>query len=143
MMRFSKSIEIVAPAERVWAVMSDVERWHEWTPTVRSIRRRDPGPLRPGSRAIVRQPRFPPAFWKVTELQPGRSFTWISRGPGFLVTAHHVVERAGDGSVATVSLLFSGPFGPLFGRLTKDLNERYLSLEAAGLKRRSEEAGAR
>jgi uncharacterized membrane protein len=139
MTSFSTSVTILAPAERAWSVMSDIERWHEWTPTIRSIRRRDAGPLRVGSRAIIRQPRLPPALWTVTDLQPGRSFTWVSRAPGIRVTAHHQVE-AGDGeSRAALSLAFTGPLGPLFGWLTRRINERYLALEAAGLKRRSEQ----
>ncbi len=139
MTTYKTRVDILASPDRVWSIMSDIERWHEWTPTVRSIRRRDAGPLRVGSRAVVRQPRLPPALWRVTGLQPGRSFTWVSRGPGFLVTAHHSVEPSGAGSQATLSLEFTGWLGPLFARLTKGINERYLALEAAGLKRRSEE----
>ena len=39
----------------------------------------------------------------------------------------------------TLSIHFDGLLGPLWGWLTRRLNERYLGLEAAGLKRRSEE----
>jgi hypothetical protein len=45
----------------------------------------------------------------------------------------------GSGSRATLSLQFTGLFGPLAGLLTRGLNDRYLKLEAAGLKRQSEE----
>jgi uncharacterized protein YndB with AHSA1/START domain len=31
MRTFSTQIDINASPERVWAVMSDVERWHVWT----------------------------------------------------------------------------------------------------------------
>ena len=134
---FSIDVDIAASPDRVWAVMRDIEKWHEWTPSVRSVTRRDRGPLRHGSQAWVRQPRFPPAFWTVTEVGE-HSFTWVSRAPGMVVTARHSVSQAGDGSRATLSLNFAGLLGPLFGRLTRDINNRYLAMEAAGLKRRSE-----
>lgn len=138
MTHFSISIEIRAPSDRVWAVMSDIERWPEWTPTVTSIQRLDRGPLAVGSRARIRQPKLPPAKWQVTELEEGRSFTWVSRGPGVRVTARHGVEANQGGSQATLSLQFSGFFGPLVARLTRGLNQRYLALEAKGLRERSE-----
>jgi hypothetical protein len=134
---FSINVDIAAAPDRVWAVMSDIEKWHEWTPSVKSIARRDQGPLRPGSQAWVRQPKFPPAFWTVTEVGD-RGFTWVSRAPGMMVTARHYVTPVGDGSRATLSLNFAGLLGPFFGRLTRDINNRYLAMEAAGLKRRSE-----
>jgi hypothetical protein len=56
MTQFSITVEIPAPPDRVWAVMADIERWSDWTPTVTSIRRLDPGPLAVGSRARIRQP---------------------------------------------------------------------------------------
>lgn len=134
---FSIAIEIPAPTDRVWAVMSDVERWPEWTPTVTRIERLDQGPLVVGSRAHIRQPKLPPATWKVTELVPGHSFTWVTQSPGVLVIAHHRVESTVDGTRATLSLRFSGLLGPLVARMTRGLNERYLGLEANGLKARS------
>ena len=136
-MDFSISVDIAAPPDRVWAVMSDIEKWREWTASVRSITLRDPGPLRTGSRAWVRQPKFPPAHWTVTDVS-ARSFTWVSRAPGMVVTARHSVTPIGTGSRATLSLNFAGIFGPFFGRLTRDINNRYLAMEAAGLKRHSE-----
>jgi uncharacterized membrane protein len=137
MRKFSTSIDIGAPAERVWAVMSDIERWHEWTPSVVSIKRLDTGPFDVGSRAIVRQPRFPPALWRVVAIEPGR-FTWVSTAPGLLIVARHFVESAGVASRATLSLELQGVFGGLLGQLTKDITERYLAFEAKGLKARSE-----
>jgi uncharacterized membrane protein len=139
---FRISVKIQAPAERVWAVMRDIERWPEWTPTVTRIRRLGDGPLAVGSRALVWQPKLLPAKWEVTELkEQERTFTWITRAPGLRVTAKHWVEAARDGSRAALSLNFSGPLGGLFARLTRKLNDRYLALEAKGLKERSEKSG--
>ncbi len=138
MTQFSISVEIQASPDRVWGVLYDIERWPEWTPTVTSIQRVDRGPLAVGSRARIRQPKLPPAEWQVTELEEGRSFTWVSRSPGVRVTARHGVEANQGGSQATLSLQFAGLLGPLVARLTRSLNERYLALEARGLRERSE-----
>lgn len=138
MRQFRVSVDIGAPPERVWEVMSDIERWHEWTASVTSIRKLDSGPLRVGARALIRQPKFPAASWKVSALEPGRSFTWISAAPGLRTVAHHVVEPAGRGSRATLSVDMQGIFGRVLARLTKGITERYLRLEADGLKARSE-----
>jgi len=139
---FERSVDIAAPPDVVWGVMSEAERWHEWTPSVRSIRLLDSAPLRVGGRALVRQPRFPPALWKVTALEPGRSFTWKSGLPGMWVYASHSVNGSGRGTRAVLSLRYEGPVGKLLARLTRDITNRYLDLEATGLKRRSEERAA-
>ena len=48
---FSLSVEIQASSERVWEVLSNIECWPAWTPTVTSIQRVDRGPLVVGSQA--------------------------------------------------------------------------------------------
>jgi hypothetical protein len=139
MRQFSVVIDIPAPAPRVWEVMSDVERWHEWTASITSVKRLDAGPLTVGSRVIIRQPKFPPAWWKVTAIEPGRSFSWVSGAPGLRAVARHSVEPTAAGSRAALSLDLHGLFGGVFGSMTKDITERYLALEANGLKARSEQ----
>jgi hypothetical protein len=134
---FSITVDIAALPERVWDVIKDVERWPEWTPSVKSVRRLDAGPLAPGSRAVIRQPRLPPAVWKVTDVER-YGFSWKTGSPGAWVVARHSVVATANGSRATLALLFTGLLGPLLGRLTQGLNDRYLKLEAAGLKQRSE-----
>ncbi len=138
MKKFSASADINAPAPRVWQVMTDVDRWHEWTASITSISRIGGAPFGMGMNALVRQPRFPPARWTVTEIVPGQSFTWTSSAPGLRVDGRHEIAPTPTGSRATVSVEFEGFFGDFFGGLTSAINGRYLALEAAGLKARSE-----
>ena len=140
-MDFDISINIGARPDQVWAVMSDVERWHEWTPSITSVEKLDPGPLAVGLRARVRQPKLPPAVWTVTWVEGGGGFTWISRAPGVLVSARHMIQAIAGGSRVRLSIAYAGFFGRLIGRLTKNLNRRYLGFEAEGLKRQCEVAG--
>jgi uncharacterized membrane protein len=137
-MRFEASIEVRAPAQQVFDVYSDVERWPEWTDSVTSVQRLDTGPLRVGSRARISQPRLPTAEWEVVELVPGQSFSWTARGPGIRTTGHHLIT-SGDGPVTvTAALEQAGPLGPVLGLMTKGLTERYLQMEVRGLKARCE-----
>ena len=132
------SIHIDAPAQHVWNVMTDVERWPEWTASVLKVRRLDSGALGVGSRARVRQPKFLPAVWEVIQIQPGRSFTWVTRSPGLLVTGSHAVQRSGTGSLAKLSVAYGGLLAGVVARLLGATTHRLLSLEANGLKKRSE-----
>ena len=137
-MELSVSVDIAAPPERVWAIMSDVERWHEWTASITSIQLLDTGPLAVGSKARVRQPQLLPAVWTVTAIEANRHFSWTTGGPGVLVTGRHSAEGIDGGTRATLSLRYEGLLGGLVGWLTRGLTDRYLNLEAAGLKRRSD-----
>src|SRR5918992_323651 len=99
---FRISVDIKASPDRVWEVLSDSERWHEWTPSVTSVELLDKS-IAVGSRAIIRQPELPPAKFTITALEPGRSFTWASGIPGIVfVHAHHSVEPAPQGARATL-----------------------------------------
>lgn len=140
---FTVTADIEAPAARVWDVIRDVERWHEWTPSVKGVMRFGEGPLAVGSRALVRQPKLLPAFWRVTELESGRQFTWVSSAPGLSVVGFHGVEPAGTRSRATLSLEYRGAFGGLLARMLRRITERYLAFEAAGLRQRSEDPAYR
>jgi uncharacterized protein YndB with AHSA1/START domain len=138
MTNFSVTIHIEAPPDRVMAVLCDIEHWPEWTSTTTRVRRIDDGPFAVGSKARVWQPQLPLAVWQVTELDERSGFTWINRRPGVQITARHHVEENGPGSRVTLSLQYSGLFGPLVARSFRGLNERYLAIEATGLKERSE-----
>ena len=140
---FSASIDIDAPPSRVWEVMADPERWHEWTPSITRIHLLGGRSLAIGTRALGRQPKLPPAVWTVTALEPGRSFTWVSTAPGLRVVARHAVEPVGSGSRATLSIDIEGLLGGFWGRLTHGITQRYLAHEARGLKSRSEDPAYR
>jgi uncharacterized protein YndB with AHSA1/START domain len=133
------SIDVAAPPERVWEVLVDVERWPEWTDSVSRVRPLDAGPLAVGSRVEVSQPRIPTGTYIVTALAPGRAFTWEQRQPGSTVSAHHECVPTPDGGTQVqLSVVMGGTVGGVVGRLYRKLTERYLEMEAAGLKLRAE-----
>ena len=139
-MDYTHSIDIDAPPDVVWQIMSDVERWPEWTASVTKVTRADAGPLAVGSRATLWQPKFPRAQWTVTRLLRDRGFSWDNRAPGIHVTGHHDIEPRGKGSRVSLRLHYEGLLGRLLARLTRGITLRYLAMEAEGLKRRAESA---
>jgi len=96
--------------DRLWSIVSDVERWGDRLPTVDSVRPQNSGPTGVGSRFEVRQPGLPKAVWEVTDWQQGRSFTWVSSSPGIRSTAVHTVHDDDGGSRLDLSLEWSGLF---------------------------------
>jgi uncharacterized membrane protein len=135
---FDITVDIAAPAERVWQVMTDVELWPEWTESVQNVKRLDNGPFRVGSRARVKQPKFLPAVWEVTEVNAQRGFTWISRSPGVIASAKHRIEPTARGSKVILSVAYGGLLGSIVAKVLGGVTDRYLMFEAAGLKQRSE-----
>jgi uncharacterized membrane protein len=134
---FSIAVDIAAPASTVWSVISDVERWPEWTASISRVKPLSSTPLQVGSRFRVHQPKLPPAFWRVTEIHSGTDFTWVSVAPGVRVTASHAVEPTATGSRATLSIRYEGRIGAWLARWVGRLNDQYLALEADGLKARA------
>jgi hypothetical protein len=120
-------------------VLVDVERWQEWTDSVTSVRSLDPGPLAVGARVEISQPRIPTGTYTVTALDPGSAFTWEQRQPGSTVSAHHACIPLPDGGTRVeLRVVMGGAVGGIVGRLYRKLTERYLAMEAAGLKARAE-----
>ena len=137
-MAYETSVHINAPPERVWAVLVDVEAWPTWTDSMREVKLVDGGELEPGSTVRIRQPKLPPATWRVTQLAPGVSFTWEASYPGVKTIAVHSLTARDEGTEVTLAVRHSGPLGPVLGALTAGPTRRYVEMEAQGLKRRSE-----
>ena len=99
----------------------------------------DGAPLTVGSRVEISQPRIPTGTYTVTELEPGRVFVWQQRQPGSTVSAHHVCTPLPDGGTRVeLRVVMVGAIGRVVGLLYRRLTERYLDVEATGLKARAE-----
>jgi uncharacterized membrane protein len=134
------AVEINAPAQLVWDIFSDVERWSEWTASVTSLVGRDGAKLAVGRRFSIKQPGMPKLVWKVTDIDPGRSWTWVQTAPGAVASAHHEIIAQPDGrTLVSQHLVQRGVFGALVARLMVEKTKRFLTLEAQGLKNRSEQ----
>ena len=141
-MIIEQTVEIAALPSKVWMVMTEVERWPEWTTSVTSVELLDGPPLVVGGRVRVRQPRLPTAVWTVTAMEAERYFEWRSVAAGLTSTGGHRIDRiGGDGTRVSLSLEWNGWLAPLINLVYGGLSRRYVQAEADGLKRRCEASG--
>ena len=140
-MRFENSIEIDAPQQRVWDVLSDLEAWPQRIETVDSFELLTPAPIAKGSRVRLRQPKLPEGTWDITVWDAPSYFEWTQKEGGTTIIAGHRVEGLGDGRARlTLTIDMHGLLIPIIGRFYTDLTNRYMDLEADGMKRAAESA---
>ena len=138
-MHIETSVRITAPADRIWSILIDVERWPEWTASTERAVRLDDGPLGLGGRVTIKQPKLREMTWTVIEFTPLKSFAWEARLPGLVIVGTHQLQDHGvSASEVTLTLDQTGVVGRAFGPLTGKLARRYVEMEAKGLKTRSE-----
>jgi ribosome-associated toxin RatA of RatAB toxin-antitoxin module len=139
MAQYSTSITINASQEAVWKVLSDVARWHEWTPTVTKVEVIDQSELKLNHRYKVYQPKLQPVVWTVTMLEAPSIFIWEARIPGMTMIAEHETRKV-DPNQTELLLKFSfhGFLGEIMGRLTRKTAEEYIRTEAESLRKRVE-----
>lgn len=140
-MRLTHSTEIPAPNNLVWRVWTDVERWPQWMESMDHVDLAESGgaiegePLKLGSRVWIAQPRMAAATYEVTELTPFRSWTWIAHNHGTTITATHELTPVGTAATRIdAAVEITGPIGAIAGRLVRKRSQRYLELEAEGLR---------
>ena len=140
-MRFERSIDIDAPQQRVWDVLTAIDAWPERIETVDSVEFLTPAPITKGSRVRLTQPKLGEGTWDVTVWDAPSYFEWTQKSTGATSVAGHRVDALGEGrSRLTLTLDLNGFLIPIFGRVYKDLTNRYLNLEAEGMKRTAESA---
>ncbi len=140
-MHFEKSIDISAPQQRVWDVLSDLEAWPQRIETVDLVELLTPAPIGEGSRVRLRQPKLPEATWDITVWDAPSYFEWTQKASGITNVAGHRVEALGEGRARlTLTLDMRGFLIPVVGRLYRGLTDRYMGLEADGTKRAAESA---
>jgi uncharacterized membrane protein len=140
-MRFEQSININASQQRVWDVLSDLEAWPQRIETVDVVELLTPTPVGEGSRVRLKQPRLPEGTWDVTVWDAPSYFEWRQKSGGATNVAGHRVEALDEGrSRLTLTLDMRGLLVPIVALFYKGLTNRYMTLEAQGMKRATESA---
>jgi uncharacterized membrane protein len=140
-MRFETTIDIDAPQQRVWDVLSALEAWPQRLETVESVELLTPAPISTGSRVRLKQPKLAEGTWDITIWDPPTYFEWTQKSSGITNVAGHRVEALGAGRARlTLTLDMRGLLVPIMGRFYRELTDRYMNIEAEGMKRAAESA---
>ena len=138
-MRFEQSIDIEAPRQRVWDVLSDLEAWPRRIGTVDVVELLTPPPIAAGTRVRLRQPKLPEGTWDVTVWEAPSFFEWRQKSGGVTIVAGHRVEALEEArSRLILTIEMRGPLVPIVGRFYRDLTNRYMAIEAEGMQRAAE-----
>jgi carbon monoxide dehydrogenase subunit G len=138
-MRFEQSIDINAQPQRVWDVLTDLEAWPQRIDTVDVVELLTPPPVTTGTRVRLKQPKLPEGTWEVTVWDAPSYFEWRQKSSGVTTVAGHRIEALDDGrSRLTLTLDMRGLLVAVVARFYRDLTNRYMTLEAQGMKRAAE-----
>jgi uncharacterized membrane protein len=138
-MRFEKSIDIDAPQQRVWDVVTALEAWPQRIETVDTLELMTPAPITKGSRVRLKQPKLPEGIWDITAWDAPSFFEWTQKTGGATSVAGHRVEALGEGRARlTLTFEMRGFLVPIMALFYKNLTNSYMTLEAEGMKRAAE-----
>jgi ligand-binding SRPBCC domain-containing protein len=121
---FEHTETTTAPAEAVWALWADVERWLEWDTSLERIELT--GPFEPGTTGTMVLAGQPPIRFTLTAVRPGRGFTDETEIPDGVLRFIHSLETTGGSTKVTYRVEIDGPaemaaeFGPMVTDDTPD-----------------------
>jgi carbon monoxide dehydrogenase subunit G len=110
-MRFESSIEINAPAKKVWALIDKLEEWPQWMPSIKKIAKVSEGPLAVGSQLSVTAKvsgLTVTLLMTVTEFVPERTVVMKGKALGTNLTRFYNLEPANEKTKVTIGGDVSG-----------------------------------
>jgi hypothetical protein len=135
----SATIEIAAPPLTVWAILTDLDSYHEWNPLFREAS----GEMTVGQRITLKtvhpaNGRMMTIKPKITVAEPGAELRWVSSLPGIISGEHSFVSSpVSGGTRLTQSESFRGLLVPLSGKTITRSQASFAALNEA-LKKRAE-----
>ena len=134
------SLETKAPADRVWRVWSDVNRWPEWNPDMKESRL--DGPLKLGATGMINTRSGGKHDVVVTHYQEGRSFELESTAmPGTKMAIWATIAPSGSGTTIMQGFEPRGLLAPVVGPMMGGMILKTFNSVLNGLKQKVESAG--
>jgi len=112
-MKFESSIDINAPAEKVWALIDKLEEWPQWMPSIKKIERLSKEPLTVGSQLSVTAKvsgLTVKLLMTITKFVPERSVVLGGKALGTKLTRFYTLEPLDAKTKVTIG-------GDVFGAL--------------------------
>jgi uncharacterized protein YndB with AHSA1/START domain len=130
-----REIEVAAPVEVVWSVLTDFERWPKWNPAVKSLSLE--GGVSEGSTF-----RWKAGPGKITStigrVESLRLIAWTGRTLGIGAVHAWQLERSAAGTVVRTEEAFQGPFARLLRRSLQKTLQSSLENDLQALKAEAE-----
>lgn len=116
---FESSLQISAPAEKVWGLIEELEQWPQWMPSIKKIEKISKEPLAKGSQLLVtaKVSRLTvKLLMTITEFVPQRKVVLEGRALGTRLTRFYRLEPVNGGTKVTVGGEVSGALAWLASR---------------------------
>ena len=109
-MKFSSSVVIDAPPERVFSLVDNLEEWPQWIPSIKRIEKLSDGPLKEGSqiRVTAKSGVTVKLLMTITEFVPGRRGVMQGKVLGVRMTRYYTFESVEGGTKLTAGGEVSG-----------------------------------
>jgi uncharacterized protein YndB with AHSA1/START domain len=114
------ALDIAAPAEKIWSLLTDADRFTSWNTTVLELS----GRIAPGERILLRSSLAPERTFKlqVKEYEPPTRLSW---GDAMGTRVYSLTSNSQGGTRFTMSEKVGGPFFPLFARMIPPFDESF------------------
>ena len=124
-MRFSSSIVISAPPEKVFVLVDNLEDWPLWIPSIKKIEKVSEGPLKEGSqiRVTAKSGVTVKFLMTLTEFVPGQRGVLEGRILGTRMVRYSNFEAVDQGTKLTAGGEVKGPLAFLVRRGGQRLSE--------------------
>ena len=124
-MKFSASIDINAPVDRVWSLVNSVEEWSKWIPSLKKIEKVSAGPLGVGSQVLVVAKSIITVnlLMTITEFVSGRRVVMEGKVLGVKMTRYYTMEPVNGSAKLTAGGEVSGLLAFLVRRGGQKLSE--------------------
>ena len=123
---FATRIDIQAPVDRIWRILTDLPSWPQWNSTVE----RTAGNIGPGAKVTVFVKQSPGRAFplRVTELDAPRRMVWAGGMPLGLFKGTRVYELSAPSTAAAVFSMredYTGPLAGVIGKSIPDLQPAF------------------